>query len=169
VEQCLKLAETEEQRKVGQLQLDMLTWLREGARLAERASNMERELSMAFGQDWRSWTLDFGEAAQAMVTGPMLKECQLTEWKQLPRGTRVRVMEDGYELFKLCERPPPGAEAKVGWIPEMLGFAGKTCIVQRAGEPTHRNYMLRRETPPFGRDFSFPYDALYLLTICERT
>ena len=87
----------------------------------------------------------------------------MVEWEDLPRGARVKVVDDAGELHRLCERPPPFAESKVGWNAEMLGFAGKVCTVQRLGDASHKNYLLRRVAPPAGRDFAFPYDALFLL------
>jgi len=158
-----ELASSASQRKVAEFQLDTVAWMQEGANLFSRAQRLQEEVRASSGPDLRNWLLDVGEAARSAVTWPLLQAGRMLEWQDLPKGSRVKVIDDACELQRLCSRIPPEAEEKVGWNAEMLGFAGKICTVQRVGDKSHRNYVLRREAPPAGRDFSFPYDALFLL------
>lgn len=165
IRRSLELAQTPSQRSASEFLLEIISWMQVGSSLFQRSQKLQSEVhGICLGQDFQTWVLEVGDAARAVVTWPLLKECQMPEWRELPKGTRVKVVDDASELHKLCERPPAGAEAKVGWNAEMLGFAGKICTVQRVGESSHRNYILRRESPPTGRDFSFPYDACFLLS-----
>jgi len=161
-QRALTLAKSPTERKAAEFQLEAVAWMQEGAALCVRSQRLQSE---AGGQsfDLRNWMLDLGDAARSAVTGPLLEAMRMSEWEDLPKGSRVRALDDAGELQRLCERPPAEAEAKVGWNAEMLGFAGKVCTVQRVGDASHKNYILRREAPPAGRDFSFPYDALFLL------
>mmetsp|Transcript_38289 Transcript_38289/g.97150 ORF Transcript_38289/g.97150 Transcript_38289/m.97150 type:complete len:237 (-) Transcript_38289:104-814(-) len=164
-QRSLKLATTPAQITATEFHLETLDWMQAGAEIFQRASQLQADAQSAcFGQDLASWVLLLGDAVRAAVTWPLLRESRMIEWQELAKGTRVRVVDDAGELQRLCERPPADAEAKVGWNAEMLGFAGKVCTVQRVGDASHRNYILRRESLPSGRDFSFPFDALFLLS-----
>lgn len=160
---ALNLAMTPTQKKLTNLQQRVVAWMQEGANLFQGAQELQREVQDSNGQELRNWLLDVADAVRPVVMRPLLQGTRMTEWKDLPKGTRVKVIVDAGELQRLCNRVPPDAEERVGWNAEMLAFVGQTCTVQRAGDKTHRNYVLRREAPPVGRDFSFPYDALFCL------
>lgn len=158
----LRLTKSPAQRRVAEFQLGAVAWMQHGAGLFAQAQRLQGEAAVV-GEDLGSWMLDLGDAARAAITWPLLEARRMGEWQDLPTGARVKVLDDAGELQQLCNRPPQDAEAKVGWNAEMIGFAGKVCTVQRTGDASHKNYILRREGPPAGRDFSFPYDTLFLL------
>lgn len=163
-QRALALSKTSGQRQVLEFQLGAVGWMHSGSQLFNRAQRLQGEAKeTAAAQDLRGWMLDLGEATRLAITWPLLEARRMTEWQDLPKSSRVKVLDDACELQRLCERPPPDGEAKVGWNAEMIGFAGKICTVQRVGDASHKNYILRRESGPPGRDFSFPYDALFLL------
>jgi len=164
IQRAMVLARSRSHRTACEFHKEVITKMQEWTYIVRRAQILQSEVGAAFGQAFHTWVLQLGDAVRAAVTAPIMKECHLREWKQLPKGTMVKVVDDANELHKLCERTPPGAEAKVGWNAEMLGFAGQVCIVQRVGDAAHTNYILRRQAPPCGRDFSFPYNALFLLS-----
>lgn len=130
-------------------QQSVVDWMMRGVELCSKSQSMS--------DDTKRWVMDVGNAVRFAVTWPL---CQrMTSWLNLPEGTCVRVIDDHLELEQLCERPAPGASAKVKWNPDMRPFAGKLCVVKSVGQPSHMNYVLTRA----GASFSFPYDALFLL------
>eukprot|EP00928_Gymnodinium_smaydae_P032461 TRINITY_DN23503_c0_g1_i1.p1 TRINITY_DN23503_c0_g1~~TRINITY_DN23503_c0_g1_i1.p1 ORF type:complete len:377 (-),score=53.67 TRINITY_DN23503_c0_g1_i1:202-1233(-) len=180
---CLEMTECETQRKAIELQLRAVLWMQEGARLFEQARALESNssasaasLADALGDDAQTWALQIGDAARAAIVWPALRAARLASWEFLPEGTRVRLLDSATELKRLCERPPLGARAKVGWNNQMASFAGQTCKVVRTGEQKHSNYVLKLDMGDQGDDsdsdggqrtFSFPYDALYLVEPLE--
>mmetsp|Transcript_615 Transcript_615/g.1707 ORF Transcript_615/g.1707 Transcript_615/m.1707 type:complete len:321 (+) Transcript_615:102-1064(+) len=154
----LNLAVSEEQRSAAEFQLAAVSWMQDGVALSQQARQ-----AGASADDLRGWMLEAAEAARVAVTSALLQERRLLKWRPLPKGALVRVLDDVSELQRLCEEPPPEAELKVGWNAAMATFAGKRCMVQRVGSKCHGNYILRREDPPHERDFSFPYNALFVL------
>jgi len=176
-ERCLEHEMSPAQKRVLEFQLKSVRWMQEGAALFQEAMEVQvgiRGAEPPVDFDPGAWILDVGSAVEAAVTWPALKAMRLTKWIDLPKGARVRVVGDAAELERLCERCPVGAEAKVGWNSNMAPFAGKVCVVQKTGERSHMNYILRRELPLDSdsdveadserRTYSFPYDALYLLS-----
>jgi len=161
-QRALGAAADPEQKMAAEFQLKALAWMREGSRLAAEVHSMGQQQGGA-GQDIRDWMLELGGAARAVVTAPFLQEHRLTEWQDLPKGTRVRILNDSEELRRLCERPPPGAEESVKWVSDMQAWVGAVCTVLRQGDENHKNYVLVREDAPGDRTFCFPYDALLLL------
>lgn len=170
-ERSLELSTSPAEKRAAELQIRAVTWMQDGANILDQArklqvENGEQELcASALRHGLESWTLHLGEATKAAASRPLPR---LSKWQELSRGARVKVADDAAELQRLCERPPPGAGKKVGWVPEMMSFAGQVCLVQQTGEAGHQNYTLRRLGPPAGRDFSFPYDALALLARQEE-
>lgn len=148
-----ELAQHADMRQAVEFQLSAIAWMQQGVQLFTSARIQ--------GEDVRTWMTEIGTAAKAAVMAPLVQ--RMTRWQVLPEDTRVKVVDDADELEKLCERPPPGAQAKVSWNPEMATFAGQVCVVKEMGEASHLNYILQREVAPTGRPYSFPYDALSLL------
>lgn len=142
-----------------ELQLSMVAWMQQGVDLFTKANEALRQ-TQGQGEDLRKWLAEVGNTVQVAVTRPLSR--RMTKWQALPKGTRVRIIDDATELERLCRRAPAGAREKVGWLPEMLIFAGQVCTVEEVGEASHMNYSLRRERAPEERTFSFPYDALIL-------
>lgn len=158
-ERSLELSTSPAQQRVAELQINAVAWMQDGVKLFAQARKLQAESGNdSAGHGLESWMLHLGDATEA-ATWPL----RMTKWMKLPKGARVKVLDDPAELRHLCERAPSGAHKKVGWVSEMIAFAGRVCIVQQKGETSHQNYILRRLGPPAGRDFSFPYDALLLL------
>lgn len=158
---ALEAAAAPEQRAAADFQLKAVAWMRAGASLVAEVQGMGQQNGA--GHDIRAWMLELGGAARAVVSDPFVQERRLTEWQELPKGTRVRVLNDSDELRRLCERPPPGAEESVKWVDDMQAWVGAVCTVLRRGDADHKNYVLVREDAPGERTFCFPYDALFLV------
>lgn len=137
------------------LQLKALAWLQEGVDLFARARDQEHEDSST---DLRQWLWDISTAVPMAVTRPLAR--RLTSWEPLIKGQRVRMIEDVVELQKYCERPAPGATEKVGWVADMVPFAGSISIVEVLGDEEHQNYIVWLDCPRQERTFSFPYDVV---------
>jgi hypothetical protein len=129
--------------------MNVIDWMVQGVELCSKAAKLR--------EDTKRWMIEVGNAVRFAIMSPLFQ--RMTEWQTLSAGTRVRVIDDALELQQLCERPPPGATAKVNWNPDMLPFAGEVCTVRSMGQASHMNYILSRA----GASFSFPYDAVILI------
>jgi len=132
-----------------------IDWMQQGVDLAVKAKESKNE-------ELTRWMTDVAAAVRIALCGPLSQ--RMAEWQELPIGTRFRVIDDRVELQRLCQRPAPGAREAVNWNNEMTAFAGQICVLKQMGEPSHMNYTLRREGLRRARAFSFPYDALMLLS-----
>jgi len=159
-QRALECASALEQRKTVEFQLKAMAWMKEGASLVAEAQTLGQQ---SRSDDVQAWIVQLGDAVRSVMAGPSRRAHRLTEWRQLPQGTQVRVIDDVHELRGLCERPAPGAEDSVRWVEEMADWAGAPCVVDSMGVETHKNYTLRREALPSGQTFSFPYNALILM------
>merc|ERR1719210_1357182 len=82
--------------------------MQQGAGLFAQAQRLQAEAAVV-GEDLSTWLLDLGDAARAAVTWPLLEARRMADWQDLPRGARVKVLDDPGELQQLCERPPADA------------------------------------------------------------
>lgn len=141
------------------LSTEVVSWMEQGMKLFA-------EVKRAKCADLSEWAMDVGNSLRLAARNQLAH--RMAEWQNLPQGAQVRVVDNVDELRTLCERPPPGARAKVGWNDLMAGFAGQICEVKKTGEASHRNYILRRDASGSTFSFSFPYDALELMPPLPR-
>lgn len=140
------------------LQMSVVAWMQEGVQIFTKArGSVEKKAGQS--EELMHWLMEVADAMRPAVMAPLVK--RLSSFRTLPRGTRVRVIDNSAELERLCTRPAPGARDNVGWNPEMWAFCGQVCTVQDVDDDEYMSYQLVLEGTE--REFSFPYDAVLLV------
>eukprot|EP00931_Biecheleriopsis_adriatica_P025688 TRINITY_DN156_c0_g1_i1.p1 TRINITY_DN156_c0_g1~~TRINITY_DN156_c0_g1_i1.p1 ORF type:complete len:310 (-),score=49.05 TRINITY_DN156_c0_g1_i1:54-983(-) len=126
-----------------------------------------RELAETLGKEAASRPEEFSRVMSEMSNGlPSIIRGSLnnvlSEFRELPNGTPVKLLDNPRELQRLCERPAPGAREAVHWVSCMKSWAGKMGVIEKMGDPDHLSYRVCLEEDSYASRV-FPYDALSLV------